>query len=730
MVGTTISHYRVLEKLGGRRECCVMKFRIPLFALCIACLVPVISMVAVQGTSAQNVAPPPPTRVENVRETLHGVEVIDRYRWLEDQNSGETRAWIEAQQKYTKEVLGARPGPALRSRLEQLVKTERVNLPPVARRAGAGRVFYMKRKPDQDLDVLYMREGRTGVEQVLIDPHSLSPDHSMSIEPVDVSHDGKFVLYGIREGGQDERVLRVFDVDARRVLPDALPRSRYFSGSISLANDAIFYCRQTAEGPRAYWHQIGDDPKNDAELFGKGYGIEKIIEAALSDDRRYLFCLVVHGAAADQTELFYRKVNSDGPLVRLVTGIPARFLPVFGDDTVFLQTNWKAPNGRILAVDLKNPAMEHWREVVPEDKQAIMQEPLGGAGGRLFVTYMRNAVSSMSVFDPDGKKLRDIPMPALGRILAVAGAWDEPDLFFSFTSFHMPRRIFHVEQASSKPALWFQPKIPIRGEDFVVKQVWASSKDGTRLPIFLLHKKSLRLDGNRPVLLYGYGGFNISQAPAYAPRAVALAEHDGIFAMALLRGGGEFGEKWHQAGMLANKQNVFDDFLAAAQWFIDNRYTRPERLAIDGVSNGGLLVGAAMTQRPAMFAAVVCRYPLLDMVRYHKFLVARYWVPEYGSSDDPEQFKYIHAYSPYHHVKPGTSYPAVLFVSGDFDTRVDPLHARKMTALLQAATGSGKPVLLHYDTKSGHVSAAQPAHKEIEENAVVLSFLFRQLGIP
>jgi prolyl oligopeptidase len=334
------------------------------------------------------------------------------------------------------------------------------------------------------------------------------------------------------------------------------------------------------------------------------------------------------------------------------------------------------------------------------------------------------------VFEPNGKKIRDIPMPALGEILAVAGTWDEPDVFFSFTSFYMPRRIYHVEGANSKPVLWFQPKVPIGSDDFVVKQVWASSKDGTQLPIFLLHKRSLKLDGNRPVLLTGYGGFNSSVAPSYVPRAIVVAEHDGVFAAAVLRGGGEFGEKWHQAGRLANKQNVFDDFIAAAQWFMDNRYTRPARLAIEGMSNGGLLVGAAMTQRPAMFGAVVCRYPLLDMVRYHNFLVAKYWVPEYGSSDDPEQFKYIHAYSPYHRVKTGTSYPAVLVISGDFDTRVAPLHARKMTALLQAASSSGKPVLLHYDTKSGHIPAAQPAYKEIEEHGVVLSFLFWELGIP
>jgi len=334
----------------------------------------------------------------------------------------------------------------------------------------------------------------------------------------------------------------------------------------------------------------------------------------------------------------------------------------------------------------------------------------------------------VGVFGPEGKHLRDIAFPTLGSVGGVNGRWDSQEAFFSFTSFHIPTTIYRYDVAKGNQEVWARLEVPINSERFEVKQVWYESKDKTKVPMFIVHAKGLKLDGSHPTLLTGYGGFNLSRTPGFSSLAALWVERGGVYAVANLRGGGEFGEEWHKAGMLEKKQNVFDDFLAAAEWLIKNGYTHPSKLAISGGSNGGLLVGAALTQRPDLFQAVVCAYPLLDMIRYHKFLVARFWVPEYGSSENPDQFKYIYAYSPYHHVKPGTKYPAVLFITGDSDTRVDPLHARKMAALLQSATGSDKPMLLHYDTKAGH-SGGLPVSKQIDDLTDELSFLFWQLGV-
>ena len=351
------------------------------------------------------------------------------------------------------------------------------------------------------------------------------------------------------------------------------------------------------------------------------------------------------------------------------------------------------------------------------------------AGGKLFVSYLHQVRSLVKVFTPAGKHERDITFPAIGTVSGVGGRWKGREAFFTFSSYHIPTTIYSYQVKSGQQDVWARLPVPVDSDQFELKQVWYESKDKTKVPMFIVHKKGLKLDGANPAFLTGYGGFNLSLTPTFSSTAVLWAERGGVFAVPNLRGGGEFGEAWHRAGMKEKKQNVFDDFIAAAEWLVKNGYTRPERLAISGGSNGGLLVGAALTQRPELFGAVVCSYPLLDMVRFHKFLIARFWVPEYGSADDdPEQFRYIRAYSPYHSVKPGAKYPAVLIITGDSDTRVDPLHGRKMAARLQSATGSGRPVLLHYDTKAGH-SGGLPIGKQIEDLTDSLSFLAWQLGI-
>lgn len=681
---------------------------------------------------AQSVGPredsPPPTPKHEVKEILHGVSIVDPYRWLEEQNSPETRAWIEKENKYTHSILDSLPErDIIKGRLTELenvdtlFRSESLSL-PLERN---GSYFFCKRPADKDLFIIYMRRGLHGKDELLIDPRLLSPDHSTSVTLEDVSQNGAVLAYGVRHGGEDEETIYFLGVSGRQNLPDTLPRAVYFSVSLEPEAGGVYYSREAPQGPRVYRHKMGTDPAGDTEIFGRGYGPEKAAMTTLSEDGRYLTIHILHGAVGDKTEVYVQDLREHGPIVAVVNDIDARFWGVVAGDRLLLQTNWRAPKGRVVAAELARPGHEQWREVIPETDAPI--EDFAAVGGKLFLTYLRSASSDLRVFDAHGKPEREVELPTTGSVLGVAGRWSNREVFYGFTSFHIPWTVFRYDTTQATQEVWARPNVPFKSEKFEVKQVWYQSKDNTRLPMFLVHDKGIRLDRSNPTLLTGYGGFNVSRTPLFSAAAALWVERGGVFAQANLRGGGEFGEAWHRAGMLDKKQNVFDDFFAAAEWLVEHRYTSPSRLAITGRSNGGLLVGAAFTQRPDLFQAAVCRYPLLDMLRYHKFLVAQFWVPEYGSADDPAQFKYLYAYSPYHNVKPGTKYPAVLFVSGDSDTRVAPLHARKMAALMQAATGSNRPVLLLYDTSSGH-SGGRPLGKEIDAQTDELSFLLWQLG--
>ncbi len=665
----------------------------------------------------------PPTRTDNVKETLHGVELTDPYRWLEDQNSPETRAWIDAQNEYTQSLVGHLPGrETIEKRLNELLKVDTIGM-PIER---GGRYFFSKRLANQDLPILYMRKGLAGADEVLVDPHPMSPDHSTSVGLTDISDDGTILAYTVREGGKDETSVRFMDVATRKDLTDALPAARYFGISLKPDKSGFYYTRMDKEGPRVRYHAMGADAAKDTEIFGNGYGPEKIIYGNLSEDGRYLVIVVLHGSAADHTEIYLQDIAKQGPLVTVAKDIEARFIPSMTDDKLLLWTNWKAPKGRVLSVALANPRQEDWKELIAESDAAI--DNVDTAGGRIIVSYTRNVASQVKMFAVDGKPLGEMALPSIGSIGGISGRWKSKEIFYGFTSFVIPNTIYRLNIGGDKPTVWAKSNVPIESEQFEVKQVWCTSKDGTKVPMFVLYKKGLKLDGTNPALLTGYGGFAVSLTPSFSSRAVLWAERGGVYAVANMRGGAEFGEEWHKAGMKEKKQNVFDDFYAAAEYLIQTKYTSSAKLAISGGSNGGLLVGAALTQRPELYRAIVCSYPLLDMVRFHKFLVARFWVPEYGSSEDAEQFKYIRAYSPYQNVKPGTKFPAVLFISGDGDTRVDPLHARKMAALVQAANGGDRPILLHYDTKAGH-SGGRPVSKVIADTTDELSFLFWQLGV-
>ena len=673
--------------------------------------------------AAQEHKAPPKTEIDNVTETIHGVTITDPYRWLEDQNSPETRAWINAQNEYTNSMLSGFGGrEKIHQRLEQLMKIDVIDAPFER----GGRYFIRKRKADQNQFVIYARNGLNGKDVVLIDGNTLSPDQTSSAAIVDVTQNGKYMAYGIRQGGEDEVAVSIMNVDTRKSFPDRLPRARYFGLSLKPDASGFYYTTFGKEGPRVYYHVMGTKPAGDRKIFGDGYGPGTIIGSNLSDDGRYLLIVVNFGSAADKSEVWVEDLESGGSITPIVKDIPARFNPEIAGDTMFMHTNWNAENGKVLAVDLKEPDRENWREVVPQSQFPI--DSVSETGGKLFVNYLENVSTKIKVFDPSGKPVREVKLPGIGTASGMGGEWTKDEAFYTFSSFAQPTIIYRYQISTGKQEEWARTNVPIASDQIEVNQVWYESKDKTRVPMFLVHKKGLKLDGARPTLLTAYGGFNVSLTPGFSAIAALWAEMGGVFAQPNLRGGGEFGEKWHKAGMFGNKQNVFDDFTGAAEWLIKNNYTNASKLAIRGGSNGGLLVGAAMTQRPELFQAVVCGVPLLDMIRYQNFLVARFWVPEYGSSEDAEQFKYIYEYSPYHHVKKGARYPAVFFTTGDGDTRVAPLHARKMTALMQASTGSDRPILLHYDTKAGH-SGGLPVTKQIDDSTEELSFLFWQLGV-
>lgn len=666
----------------------------------------------------------PTTQRDNVKDVLHGVELADPYRWLEDQQSPQTRAWIDAQNAHTASVLDKLPGRReLAKRLTALLEVDTISTPVVR----GDRYFFTRRAAGQDLPAIYFRQGPDGEDQVLVDPHELSPDHTTSVVLLDIAEDGTLLAYGIRRGGEDELAVRFLDIETRRDLTDKLPTARYFSIALKADNGGLFYARHDDDGPRIYEHTFGQPVAEDRLVFGEGYGPEKIIDVEMSDDGRYLLLTVYYGSAAKKTELYLVEVAQPDEIVTVVNKIEARFTGHVAGEHVFLETNWQAPQGRVLATKVTEPTAEHWVEIVPESEASLVA--VAPIGGKLVATYLNEVKSQVKRFDIRGKPLGELVLPEIGSVGQLSGNWDGDAAFVGFSSFNLPSTIYRYDVASGQRDVWASDNVPFDSDRYEVRQVWYSSRDGTRVPMFLVHAKDLVLDGQRPTLLSGYGGFNISLTPRFSALVAAWLEYGGVFAVPNLRGGGEFGEPWHEAGMLERKQNVFDDFIAAAEWLIDQKYTNPAKLAISGASNGGLLVGAALTQRPELFQAAICRYPLLDMVRYHQFLVARFWVPEYGSSEDAEQFAYLHAYSPYHRVEQHQHYPAVLFITGDADTRVDPLHARKMAALLQSATASDRPVLLRYDTKAGHARGSTPVSKQVAEMTDELSFLFWQLGV-
>jgi|CZKR01.1.fsa_nt_gi prolyl oligopeptidase len=697
----------------------------------------------------------PPTAAEKpIVDMFHGTKVLDNYRWLEDGKNPETQKWVEQEMAYTRGMLDRLAGrDAIHKRLTDLLSIGSVTPPMIAGR----HYFYTKREGMQNQPVLYVRDGLTGPDRVLVDANQLAADGTIALDWFQPSENGKYVAYGTSPSGSEMSTLHIIETKTGILLPDTIERTRAASIAWKLDNSGFYYTRYPKKGAvpdgqemynrHVFYHELSNDPEDDDQpIFGQGRDAEDWPSVSLSNDGRWLLINVSQGWT--KSELFLMNVKAGTPPTRITTGKNFLYGGEVYNDKLFITTNEDAPHYRIFVADAGNYDREAWKELIPQT-DAVLQ---GTAvfGGKLFAQYEQNASSQLKLFDLEGKKISDIELPAIGTVFGSGGRWDRDEMFFGFHSFTVPPGIYRVDlkpvhvvtregtsgfegDVIANPVLWAKVDAPsIDPAAYEVNQEWFKSKDGTRVPMFVVHKKGIAKNGKNPTLLTGYGGFNISLTPSFSRTAYLWMEHGGIYAVANLRGGAEFGEDWHRAGMLEKKQNVFDDMIAAAEHLIAEKYTDRNHLAIQGGSNGGLLMGAMITQRPDLFRAVVCQVPLLDMIHYQDFQIAKLWIPEYGTSENAEQFKWLYAYSPYHHVKAGAEYPAILFMTADTDTRVDPMHAKKMAAEMQAEAKNGtsrtRPILLRIESKAGH-GAGKPVTKQIEELTDVYSFLFWQMGI-
>jgi prolyl oligopeptidase len=675
---------------------------------------------------------PPATRTENVVEKLHGVEVHDPYRWLENGESAEVRAWTAAQNRHVREVLDAVPGRKwLEARLWQWQETGSLGAPVVRGK----RLFYTRRAGKQNQPVLYVRTGRRGQDRALIDVNQMAADGTLALDWWYPSEDGTLVAYGISASGDEASTLRVREVASGRDRIDTIPRARACSLAWLPDGSGFYYTRYPKPGEvpageeqyhrSVFLHRLGADPATDRKIFGDGLSLSSWPNVQLSPDGRWLGIEVSEGWSKSDIYLLDRR--HDGPAVPLVKGHDAIFsLAEVLDHRIYVLSNEGAPRYRLFAIDPERPGRGHWQLVIAEGEEPL--DSVTVAKDRLVATYLKDASSRVRVHATDGKLLHEIALPGLGTVSAVTGRHDQRQVYLAFTSFLTPTQVLRHDGVTGRTSLWRELRSPVDTSRFAVEQVRYASRDGTSVPMFLVHHKDWRKDGQNPTLLYGYGGFNVSLTPGFAAWVGPFLERGGVYAVPNLRGGGEYGEAWHKAGMLAEKQNVFDDFAAAAEYLIREQITSPAHLAISGRSNGGLLVAAALVQHPHLFKAAVAGVPLADMVRYHRLQIARLWIPEYGSPEEPQAFAWLYAYSPYHHVKQGVAYPATLVFSAESDTRVHPMHARKLAARLQAATSSQAPILLRIEDKAGH-GAGKPMAKLIAQYTDEFSFLFEQLGM-
>lgn len=679
----------------------------------------------------------PHTSEVDQKDIYHGVEIADPYRWLEDDRAPETAAWVKAQNELTFDYLGAIPyRDVYRARLTEIWNYPRESSP----RKHGDRYFLFKNDGLQNQGVMYARTSHEDAGEIVLDPNLFSEDGTVALSTYAITDDGSMIAYGISRSGSDWNEVRVRDIGTGIDYEDVVHWVKFSLIYWTKDNKGFFYSRYPApdertaysqpnQNHRLYYHRLGTDQSEDILIHERPDNPEWHMAGQMTEDGRYLVIYMNH--AGPKSMLSYVDLGDpmnpqlDAPVTELVNAFEAAFELIGNDGPVlYLQTDLDAPRSRVVVVDLREPQRENWRTVIPESEDVLQSVTL--ARDSFICIYLHDAHSRLKIFDIAGTYVRDIPLPAPGSAMDMKGTRDSDEAFYYFTSFLYPTTIFRYDLATGTSELYHAPKLDFDQSLYETQQIWFTSKDGTRVPMFVTHRSDIKLDGSNPTILYGYGGFNTSLTPFFSIVNLLWLDQGGIFVIVNLRGGGEFGEEWHQGGTQERKQNVFDDFIAAAEHLIEKGFTSPGKLAIQGGSNGGLLVGAAMCQRPELFAVALPAVGVMDMLRYHHFTIGRAWAGDYGTSDNPDHFRVLHTYSPLHNLQAGTNYPATLVTTADHDDRVVPAHSFKFTAMLQKCQGGSKPCLIRVETKAGH-GGGKPIAMLIEENADVMAFAMHNL---
>jgi prolyl oligopeptidase len=686
------------------------------------------------GAFAQKLQYPEAKKVDQI-DDYHGIKVADPYRWLENSDSPDTKAWIEAQNKLTRAYLDKIPErEKIKRRLIELWNYEKFST-PVKR---GNKYFYLRNDGLQNQFVLYVTDSLKDTGRVLLDPNQLSKDGTIALSGFSISDCGKFLAYGLSSGGSDWQEWRIRDVETGKDFPDVIKWVKFSGASWSKDSKGFFYSRypepnektkleETNFNQKLYYHRIGTSQAEDILIYERPDQKRWGFSGYVTEDGKYLIITVSQGTDP-RNLIFYKDLSQpNSEVVELISEFENDYIFLGNDDTVFyFQTDNNAPRRRIIAIDIQKPEKSNWREIIPQAEETISNANI--VGNYLIVSYLKDAYTQTKIYDLSGKFVREVKYPGIGTASGFGGRRTDKETFYTFTSFAVPPTIYRYDLETGKSEIFRQARVKFNLDEIEVKQIFYNSKDGTRVPMFIVHKKGIKLDGNNPTLLYGYGGFNISLTPSFSVSRIVWLEMGGVFAMPNIRGGGEYGEEWHKAGTKLKKQNVFDDFIAAAEWLIRNGYTSPKKLSISGASNGGLLVGAVLNQRPDLFGAALPAVGVMDMLRFHKFTIGWAWISDYGSPENPEEFKALYAYSPLHNIKKGTKYPAVLITTADHDDRVVPAHSFKYAATLQEAQAGDAPILIRIETRAGH-SAGKPTSKAIEEQADIYAFLVKNLNI-
>jgi prolyl oligopeptidase len=694
----------------------------------------VVAVLTSTSGSAANGAYPTTKKVSQA-DDYHGVKVGDPYRWLEDDNSKETKAWVEAQNKVTFGYLEKIPErKALKDRLTRLWNFERYGVP----RQRGGRYFFSKNDGLQNQSVLYSMDKLDGTPRLLLDPNKLIADGTAALGGEALSDDGNLLAYGVAMAGSDWQEWKVRDVRTGADLEDHIKWVKFSQASWTADGKGFYYSRyaepkagEAMKGvnyfQKLYYHQLGTPQAKDLLVYERKDHKDWGFHGDVTDDGHFLIISVTQGTDR-RNRVFYKDLeNPEAKVVELLNDFDADY--TFIDNSgplLWFYTDLKAPRGRVIAIDLTTPERKNWKEVIPEAAETLRGVSM--VNNQFVANYLKDARGQVKIFDENGKFVREVTLPAIGTVAGFAGKRSDTETFYSFTSFTTPGTIYRYDMKTGTSTVFRQPKVECDENEFQTEQVFYHSKDGTRVPMFITHKKGLKMDGSNPTLLYAYGGFNISMTPSFSVPNLVWLQLGGIYAVANLRGGGEYGEEWHQAGMKLNKQNVFDDFIAAAEWLIGNKYTRPSRLAISGGSNGGLLVGACLTQRPDLYGATLPAVGVMDMLRFNQFTIGWAWTSDYGSPADEKEFKALYAYSPLHRLQPGRVYPPTLITTADHDDRVVPAHSFKFAARLQECQAGQEPTLIRIETRAGH-GAGKPTAKLIEESADKMAFLIHELKI-